>query len=295
MMTSSQQFTFARSVSFGGKGLHTGKHCNVTLHPSEPDSGILFRRTDKGHITIPATIEYARKLIRCSGLLKGGITVRTCEHLLAALYACGIDNALIKMDNEEVPIFDGSAAPLVKEVERAGAIVQNVPRKTVIPNEAIESRDGKRFVRIKPANELSIDLSLTLRRFSTLRWKGSLDRDTFKTDIASARTFAPLRHALPVKTLSCLPGTPIARGARLSNLLVYGRGKIWNPGGLRFENGLARHPVLDIIGDLMLTEKPVVEKITAFRSSHSPNQISSRKVLHRNRQPEQPLTDWDSI
>lgn len=277
-MTHQFQHTIAREFSFSGRGLHTGDLCKVSILPAASDTGILFRRTDLGGKAIPATIDHAQKLVRCSGLQKNGATIRTCEHLLAALYACGIDNAEVIMTNEEVPILDGSAKQLVSFIEEAGAIRQDIKRRFIEIASPIESRDGERFVRIEPAPDLSIDLSLTLRRFGTISWSGPLDRKNFKTEIAPARTFAPLRHALPVKIYSMITGTPIARGASLDNLLVYARGKVWNPGGLRFKNELARHRVLDIVGDLMLAGKMVAGKITAFRSSHSLNQDLVNKI-----------------
>jgi UDP-3-O-[3-hydroxymyristoyl] N-acetylglucosamine deacetylase len=275
------QRTFARPASFSGRGLHTGKRTAVTLLPAGPDSGVVFRRADLGGVLVPARIAHAKKLMRCSGLEADGATIRTCEHLLAALYACSIDNALIDMDGEEVPILDGSAGPLLEAVRRAGAVEQDVPRRRIVVVEPVEARDGERFVRIEPAGELSVDLSLTLRRFGVLAWSGPLDRETVAREICPARTFSPLRHALPVKLFSLLTGTPVARGASLDNLLVYARGRVWNPGGLRFEDELPRHRVLDILGDLMLAGAEVVGRITAFRSSHSLNQDLVRALVDR--------------
>jgi UDP-3-O-[3-hydroxymyristoyl] N-acetylglucosamine deacetylase len=273
------QSTFARTVDFSGRGLHTGKRCTVTLRPAAPDSGVVFIRNDKGNAPVPAHIRYAQKLIRCSGLSHGGVTVRTCEHILAALYACGIDNATISLDSEEVPILDGSAAQLVVEVAKAGAVTQDSPRRRIRIDKLVESRDGERFVRIEPAENLSIELSLTLRKFNTLCWSGPLDRETFRREIVPARTFAPMRHALPMKALSLITGQPVARGLRLDNVLLFAMGRVWNPGGLRFKDELARHRVLDILGDLRLAGADVIGKITAFRSSHALNQDLVRRIV----------------
>jgi len=251
----------------------------VTLLPAAPDSGVVFRRADLDGALVPARIAYAKKLVRCSGLETDDATIRTCEHLLAALYACSIDNALIDMDAEEVPILDGSARLLVEAVRRAGSVEQAAPRRRIVVSEPMESRDGERFVRLEPAEDLSVDLSLTLRRFGVLTWSGPLDRETVAREICPARTFSPLRHALPVKLFSLLTGTSVARGASLNNLLVYALGRVWNPGGLRFEDELPRHRVLDILGDLMLAGAEVVGRITAFRSSHSLNQDLVRVLV----------------
>ncbi|MBG0790485.1 MAG: UDP-3-O-[3-hydroxymyristoyl] N-acetylglucosamine deacetylase [Desulfovibrionaceae bacterium] len=273
------QHTFARSTRFAGKGLHTGKHCNVTLNPAGPNTGIVFRRTDLDGALVPAHIRYAQKLIRCSGLMKDGATIRTCEHLLAALYGCGIDNALVDMDAEEVPIFDGSAASLMAKMATAGKVAQDAPRSIIKITEPLESRDKERFVRITPAETPSIDLTLTLRHFGSIGWTGPLDREAFEREIAPARTFAPMRHALPMKLLSLITFQPVARGLRLDNVLLFAKGRVWNPGGLRFPDELPRHRVLDIIGDLRLSAADVIGKITAFRSSHALNQDLVRKIL----------------
>ncbi|AMK11056.1 UDP-3-O-acyl-N-acetylglucosamine deacetylase [Pseudodesulfovibrio indicus] len=277
-MNDDRQHTFARTTGFSGRGLHTGRRCAVTLRPAEPGTGIVFRRLDRDGALVPAHIRHAQKLIRCSGLEKDGVTIRTCEHLLAALYACGIDNALVEMDAEEVPIFDGSAAPLMIETAKGGRIAQDAPRKVIRITEPLESRDGDRFVRIDPADELSIELSLTLRRFGTMGWSGPLDRETFGREIAPARTFSPLRHALPMKLISLITFQPIARGLRLDNVLLFARGRVWNPGGLRFPDELPRHRVLDVMGDLRLAGVDVIGKITAFRSSHALNQDLVRMI-----------------
>lgn len=272
------QQTLLSPTAFTGRGLHTGKRCTVTLRPGEPDTGVVFIRRDKGDARIPASIEYARKLIRCSGLCKDGTVIRTCEHLLAALYARGIDNAEVVMDSEEVPIFDGSAAPLAAEIKKAGCLAQDAPRRVIRITAPLESREGERFVRIEPADEPSIELSLTLRRFGTLRWAGPLDRETFGREIVPARTFSPMRHALPMKLLSLITFQPVARGLRLDNVLLYARGRVWNPGGLRFDDELPRHRVLDIMGDLRLAGADVIGRITAFRSSHALNQDLVRMI-----------------
>ena len=164
------------------------------------------------------------------------------------------------------------------ETAKGGRTPQDAPRKVIRITEPLESRDGERFVRIDPADEPSIDLSLTLRRFGTLGWSGSLDRETFGREIAPARTFSPLRHALPMKLLSLLTFQPVARGLRLDNVLLFARGRVWNPGGLRFPDELPRHRVLDIMGDLRLAGGDVIGKITAFRSSHALNQDLVRMI-----------------
>lgn len=203
------QQTIAQSVSFVGRALHTGEKCRVVLYPSPPDSGIVFKRIDKNDAIIPATFAHAEKRFRSSGPVKDGVTVRTCEHLLAALYACDVDNVLVEMDREEVPILDGSSAPFVKIIEQAGLVVQNARRKIIKVTKTMESRQEDRFIRIEPPNELFIDLSFTLREFGRIFWTSPLDRKNFKKEITPARTVAPFRHALPMKLLAMLTGNEL--------------------------------------------------------------------------------------
>jgi UDP-3-O-[3-hydroxymyristoyl] N-acetylglucosamine deacetylase len=282
---SPRQRTVRSVVSISGRGLHTGRRVRMTLHPAAPDSGVLFMRgdlTDRAGapVTIPATWRQARKMLRCSGLCHPeGHLVRTCEHLLTALYACGIDNVVVELDGEEVPIFDGSAAPLVEFVDSAGAGEQDAPRRLLRVRKAVESRVGERFVRLEPADEPCIELALTLRGFGRIGWSGRLDPETFRREIAWARTFAPLRHALPAKLWSLLSGAKAGRGLSLGNVIVHSHGRVFNPGGLRAPDEMARHRVLDVLGDLLLAGAPVLGKITAFRSAHSLNQDLVRALM----------------
>lgn len=219
-------------------------------------------------------------MLRCSGLCHPeGHLVRTCEHLLTALYACGIDNVVVELDGEEVPIFDGSAAPLVEFVDSAGATEQDAPRRFLRVRKTVESRVGERFVRLEPAEELHIELSLTLRHFGRIGWNGRLDPETFRREIAWARTFAPLGHALPAKLWSLLSGAKAGRGLTLGNVIVHSHGRVLNPDGLRAPDEMARHRVLDVLGDVLLAGAPVLGKITAFRSAHSLNQDLVRSLM----------------
>ena len=272
-----RQRTVVTPVSISGRGLHTGRRVRMTLHPASRDVGVIFQRTDiktaaGAPVTFPADWRHAKKMLRCSGLGdEEGNVVRTCEHLLAALYACRVDNVLVELDGDEVPIFDGSAAPLIEFVDSAGAVEQDAPRRFVKVLKPVESRDGERFVRIEPAESLSIELALTLKHFGRIGWSGSLDPDTFRSEIASARTFAPLSHALFGKLWS-LTGAHAGRGLSLGNVIVHSFGKVLNPGGLRMPNEMPRHRVLDVVGDIMLAGAPLVGKITVFRSAHRLNQ-----------------------
>jgi len=273
-MYSTEQQTLATTVTAAGIGLHTGRRTRLSIAPAPPDSGIVFaRKGRKGAQTlIPARWDSAVKLLRCSGLASPqGLLVRTPEHLLAALYACQVDNALVSMQGEEVPILDGSAVPWVELIRQAGVTAQGAPRRLLRVLEPVESREGERFVRIEPAEALEIELALTLRSFGRIGWSGSLDPQSVDEHIVLARTFGPLRHVLPGKLWGLVSGAPIARGASLRHVVVHHNGRILNRGGLRVPDELARHRVLDVVGDLMLAGAPVLGKVTAFRSSHALN------------------------
>lgn len=281
-MFSPRQHTLAATVSTSGVGLHTGKRSKVSLSPAPPDSGIVFVRQGRrgAQTRIPARHEYATKLLRCSGLRSAeGLLVRTPEHLLAALYACEVGNVLVSLQGEELPILDGSARPWVDLVETAGVQEQEAQRRIVRVLEAVEVREGQRFVRLEPAAAPVVELALTLRNFGQLGYSGPLDPQSVRKEIVDARTFGPLRHVLPGKLWGLLSGSPIARGATLGRVVVHHNGRILNKGGLRMPDEIPRHRVLDVAGDLMLAGAPVLARVTAFRPAHRFNQDLVKKLM----------------
>lgn len=276
------QHTLAQTVTFEGKGLHTGKRTKVRLHPANSGTGIRFRRVDpKGqNIEIPATMQYAKPLVLSSGIRHpSGIQIRTIEHLMAALYACSIDNVLIEIKGEEVPILDGSASPFVDGILQNGIYQQNAARQCIRILKRIRVEKDNRSIQIEPADTFSGEFTLTLRAIGKQYWRGPLDPASFRETIVKARTFTPLRRAIQGYIMSRLAGVPLGRGASLANTLVVTRKGVLNKGGLRVPDELVRHRVLDAVGDLMLSGAHIIGHLVAYRTCHALNQALVSRLL----------------
>lgn len=277
-----RQGTVADSVCFTGRGLHSGKRVRLRVHPAEPDTGIVFQRVDRaGRDTrIPATWRHAEPRVLSSGLqADNGVRIRTMEHLLAALYACQIDNALIEVDREELPLLDGSSDEFVRGLEAVGVVRQQAPRRCIRILELVRVEDEGRWVSLRPADRFEADLTLTLPEVGRQRWQGGLDPAAFRREIAPARTFGRLKRAIQAFFLGKIPGVQLCRGAGLGNALVVTRSGVLNRGGLRMPDEFVRHRILDAMGDLMLAGAPIVGRFEGLRSSHALNQRLVRELM----------------
>jgi UDP-3-O-[3-hydroxymyristoyl] N-acetylglucosamine deacetylase len=243
----------------------------MRLLPAPPGSGVRFRRTDRraAGIEIAASWRNVVTAPLCTMLSDGaGTNVRTIEHLMCALYACDIDNVLVELDSEELPILDGSAAPLVQLIDAAGTAEQVAPRRFIRVLRPVAVAEGKTRLELQPAEEFAIDVTLAMPDFGLLRWSGEATPAVVRREIAPARTFGRLKEALPALLLGRFGGPPLLRGASFTNaLLVHGR-RVLNRGGLRLSDEFVRHRVLDAIGDLALAGAPLLGRFTAVRTSH---------------------------
>lgn len=269
---SQKQATIKQSVSFKGKGLHTGRHSHITIQPADENTGIIFHRVDKAgkNTKILAHWENTKKLPLCTCIvsLNNDIHVRTIEHLMAAFYACGIDNALVEVNGSELPVMDGSSAPFVKEICLAGVVEQNKPRKIFCVNKVFEVREGNTFLRIEPADDLFVDVTIILKVIGRLNWNGKLTPKLFLDEISAARTFGRLKNGL-LAQLTRFSKDPICLGANTKSAVVVVRGdKVLNKGGLRMPDEYVRHRLLDLMGDLMLSGGHIQGKITAKSPAH---------------------------
>ncbi|KAF0247793.1 MAG: UDP-3-O-3-hydroxymyristoyl N-acetylglucosamine deacetylase [bacterium] len=262
---SSPQRTIKQSVSCQGRGLHTGCEVKMTLKPAPPNSGICFRRIDLSEFEIPASIEYVARVSYATTLMRLGVMVATVEHLLSALAGCQIDNCIVELDSLEVPIMDGSAREFINLINSAGIIEQSAKRVCLKVLEPVEVHDSNRWIKIEPASELSInstiDFSHPLIGKQKLNYKFSFN--SYVEEIASARTFGF------AKELDTLRRAGLIRGGSLENAIVLTDDGLMNNEGLRFADEFARHKVLDILGDLALTGRPIIGKVTAERSGHA--------------------------
>jgi UDP-3-O-[3-hydroxymyristoyl] N-acetylglucosamine deacetylase len=266
----------APTATAEGIGLNTGRPASLVLRPAAPGSGIRFHWSG---MEVEAHGRLARAAPFCTALtLPDGGLLRTPEHLLAALAALGVDDALAELEGEaEVPILDGSAAPWCRLVQAAGLLRTDAPRRALRMRRPVEiARDG-RLIRAEPADALTFDVSLDLAGWGELRWSGSPLGGSFLTELAPARSFGRLRWALPKALLSLLSSRPVLRGARLSNTAPLLGGHIL--GGARLPDEPVRHRALDLLGDLALLGAPLLAKVSARRPSHALNGDFVRLLL----------------
>lgn len=271
------QGTIKKAVSFKGRGLHTGKRSQITIHPAAENTGIIFRRIDKagrGSNGLPTEIlahwKNTKKLPLCTCIVshENGVHVRTIEHLMAAFYACEIDNALVEINGSELPIMDGSALDFVTDINTAGVLKQEAPQNIIHTKQAFEVREDKKFIKIEPAETLEVDVTISLQKIGRLNWSGEITPEIFLEQISPARTFGRLKNGL-LAQFTRLSKDPICLGATTSSAVVVVRGnKVLNKGGLRMPDEYVRHRLLDLIGDLMLSGGHVKGKITALSPAH---------------------------
>jgi UDP-3-O-[3-hydroxymyristoyl] N-acetylglucosamine deacetylase len=275
------QKTLKDIVSFSGVGLHTGCHVNVRILPSAEDTGITFVRTDiPGAPVVKAVAENVVATNYATSIGRNGMTVATVEHLMAAFYVMGVDNAVVEIDGPEVPILDGSAELFIQMMEGAGFRLLSAPRKYIVVKRPIKVTDGDKYALLMPAEEMvftidySIDFShpfLTKQNFS-----GHFSADDFKREIGSARTFGFLRD------VEMLRANGLAKGGSLSNAVVISDTEVLNEEGMRWPDEPVRHKVLDLMGDIALIGAPVVGHLIAYRSGHALNLSLVNKTLKKS-------------
>jgi len=275
-MSRTYQQTVSELISFSGIGLHTGRNAKITIHPAAAGTGFIFKRIDpKGLGTeIVASWQHTKELPLCTCIAnENGVQVRTIEHLMAAFYACEIDNALIEIDGSEIPILDGSALPFVTKLDQINIIQQDLPLRTIQILKPIEARDGERFIKIEPANNLTIDLTISLAKIGKLNWSGPADPSTIKQQIIPARTFGRLKNGIMAKIGTRFMRDPICLGANTKTALVIVGDKVINKGGLRMPDEFIRHRILDAMGDMMLAGAHIKGKITGNSTAHRLNHM----------------------
>lgn len=272
-----RQGTVAAPVRFSGRGLHYGRNSEVEVEPAGPGEGIVFHLTSRSGVEtkIPARWDMIRPMLLSTCLAGNGRKVRTVEHLMAALYACGIDNAHVRVTGKEVPLLDGSAAPFVEKIKAAGRKACPVARRQFRVARVIRVESGNSWARLRPAPKLVLDVVGGLGGFPAQRWKGPMNRSIFAREIAAARTYGHLTHGIQAKLLTRFLPDPLCLGANLKNAVVVFRGRVLTPGGLRFPDEFVRHRVLDLMGDLMLAGGDVVGHLTCRRPTHELN----RRIL----------------
>src|SRR3954466_1229163 len=267
------QRTLRRSVSCTGIGLHSGNKVTLSLKPAPADFGIRFQRADLGGLEIPATVTHLGGIQYQTGLTREAVSVETVEHLLAALTALGIDNAIVELNSPEVPIMDGSAAPFVYLLQEAGVKRLQAPRRYLKVLRPISLTHGDKRIALYPSDHFKVTYSISfdhplLRHQSrTMR----ITEESFVEDIAPARTFGFL------KEVEMLRQRGLALGGSLDNAIVLGETGVLN--ALRFEDEFVRHKILEVIGVLSLVGSPVVGHLVAHRGGHGLHTAFAAKIL----------------
>lgn len=265
-----KQHTVASDVTATGVALHSGVRVQITLKSAPPDTGLIFRRTDlTPPQDIPARADLVKETRLATTLVQGTAKVATVEHLLAACVGCGIDNAIIELDNLEVPIMDGSSAPFVFLIDQAGVAEQDAPRRYIEIIEPVRVEAGDKFAELLPNPHFEVDFTIDFSHPAIpddqCRVRMKLEEEDFLSHISRARTFG---FAYEVETLRSMG---LAQGGSMENAVVLDEYKVLNREGLRFADELARHKVLDAVGDLFLLGHRVRGKYHAFKSGHELN------------------------
>jgi UDP-3-O-[3-hydroxymyristoyl] N-acetylglucosamine deacetylase len=265
--------TLKRAVGCTGIGLHSGRPVRLELKPAPAGHGIRFCRTDVG-VEIPATLEHLARLDHATTLSRGGVSVETVEHLLSALYALGVDDALVEVNGPEVPVLDGSAAPFVILIHEAETRPLPVARRYLKVLQPIEVVRGGKSMRVSPSDHLRLsctigfDHPLLRRQHLSLR----VSTETYVDEIAPARTFGFLRE---VETLR---QNGLALGGSLDNAVVIGESGVLN-NKLRFPDEFVRHKMLDAIGDLSLLGHPLLGHVEAVKAGHALHTALALKLM----------------
>ena len=271
------QKTLKNKVSFNGVALHSGLNVNVTLTPAEPNSGIIFKRVDlnENNLVYPNFVNVTNTSLNTTIENEFGVRVSTIEHLMCALFGLGIDNAIVEIDNEEVPILDGSAKIFIEKIISAGIEVSNEPIKIIKIKKEIEYSDGKRFISIKPSTlSLEIDFELNYNNpiIGNQRNKVKVFEDDL-TDIYNSRTFCLFEDIELIKK------SGLAKGGSLENAIVVKDEQILNPEGLRNNKEFVNHKILDCIGDLYTSGYRIVASVKCSRGGHYLTNQLLRKVF----------------
>ncbi|HYI95454.1 MAG TPA: UDP-3-O-acyl-N-acetylglucosamine deacetylase [Bryobacteraceae bacterium] len=257
--------TLNRSIGISGVGLHHGVPVNMKVLPAPPSTGIVFERTDLDNFRIPASYKHVARVSYATSLMRQGVLISTTEHVLSVLYSMGIDNAIIQIDNLEVPIVDGSGLPFIRAIQEAGIRTSRRRRRYLrIKRPVSVEAPGKRIT-ILPADSflLTCDIFFDHPLVGRQTLEMEVTPERYATDIAPARTFGFSWELDQMRNMGLI------RGATLDSAICFSRETVMNPGGLRFADECCRHKILDLIGDLALIGKPLLGHVIAERAGHA--------------------------
>ena len=271
------QKTIKKKVNFRGIALHSGLVVNVCIKPAEPDFGIVFKRVDvkENNFVYPNFMNVSNTSLNTTVENEFGVKVSTIEHLMGALFGLGVDNALIEIDNQEVPILDGSAKIFIEKITQAGLEVSNSPIKIIKINKQVNYSEGSRFIKIKPST-LSLDIDFELKYKNPIignqKNKFNVYEDDL-TEVYNSRTFCLYEDIELIKKKG------LAKGGSLDNAVVVNNNEVLNPEGLRNEKEFVNHKILDCIGDLYTSGYRIVASIVCSQGGHYLTNQLLRKVF----------------
>ena len=271
------QKTIKNNTSFSGISLHSGLNVKVSIKPAPPNHGIVFKRIDliSNNLVYPNFMNVTNTSLNTTIENEFGVKVSTIEHLMCALFGLGIDNALIEIDNEEVPILDGSAKIFIEKIISAGMEISDSPIKIIKINKEINYSDGDRYINIKPST-LSLDIDFELKYqnpvIGTQRNKFKVYEDDL-SDVYNSRTFCLFEDIEMIKK------NGLAKGGSLENAVVVKDKEILNPEGLRNKKEFVNHKILDCIGDLYTSGYRIIANITCSQGGHYLTNQLLRKVF----------------
>ncbi len=271
------QKTIKKNINIKGVGLHSGLDVNLTIKPSEANTGIVFKRIDlkDNNIVIPNIFNVSSAVLCTTISNVHGVSISTLEHLMGAFYGMGIDNALVEIDNEEVPILDGSAKFFVEAIRNVGIETSDKPIKIIKIEKKIKFKDNEKYISIEPS-KMSLDIDFELKYENTLI---GTQRNMIKmyesdlNDIYNSRTFCLYEDVEKLKKMG------LAKGGSLDNAIVVDKNKILNKEGLRNKKEFVNHKILDCMGDLYLAGYKIIGKVVCSQGGHKLTNQLLRKVF----------------
>ena len=274
------QKTLKETIAIDGVGLHSGKNVHMEIKPAKPNTGIVFKRTDikDNNFVVPGVFNVIDAVYSTTISNDYGVTVSTIEHLMGALFGMGIDNVLIEINNEEVPILDGSAKIFVSEINRVGIKTSETPMKIIKIEKKVSFEDGRKSISMEP-NKISLDIDFEIK------YKNSLigtQRNLVKvyeddlTEVYNSRTFCLFEDVEKLKKMN------LAKGGTLENAIVVKGQKILNKNGLRNKKEFVNHKILDCMGDLYLSGYKIIGKLTCSQGGHKLTNQLLRRIFEDN-------------
>ena len=271
------QKTLNDIIEIDGVGLHSGKIAHMKIHPAGPNTGIMFKRIDlkKDNYIIPSVFNVSNATLCTTISNEQGIKVSTIEHLMGALFGMNIDNALIEIDTEEVPILDGSAKLFVDKIKLAGIKLSETPIKIIKIENKVNFQDGKKSISIEPS-KISLDIDFEINYENSLIGKQRNLVKVYETDLTevyNSRTFCLFEDIAKLKEMN------LGKGGSLDNAIVVKDDAVLNPGGLRNEKEFVNHKILDCMGDLYLSGFKIIGKVVCSQGGHKLTNQLLRKVF----------------